>query len=82
MFLKPPESIQNYTFAKAKNKFKILLKKASHHTSVTNFSVISLSIPQSPGPKLPNLGACVKQKSNPVRKKKLGNSFIACLFTF
>lgn len=64
MVLKPPESIQITHY----NKLKILLKKASHHTSVTNFFVMSLSIPQSPGPKLPNLGACVKQKSNPVRK--------------
>ena len=64
-----PRKYPNYTFTKTKNKLKILLKKASHHTSVTYFFVISLSIPQSPGPKLPSLGACVKQKSNPVKKK-------------
>lgn len=64
-----PRKYPNYTFTKTKNKLKTLLKKASHHTSVTNFSVISLSILQSPGLKLPSLGACVKQKSNPLRKK-------------
>lgn len=70
MFFETPRKYPNYTFTKTKNKLKILLKKASHHTSVTNFSVISLSsIPQSPGPKLPNLGACVKQKRQPCEEK-------------